>query len=302
MKGLIDLLKNKKIGIEVYVVEYNKMNKKFNFLSFQTSEGDQEKICDKITFKFKEMLKERKIIDLTNWDERGEVIYKYDIDNEVKNKFLELLKRDIEPRDSKFKGDFKKIYGILYKIGMNDDIVVCYSHNIPLNIYSNKLLGFYKTETFQLIDSDTTFKLKDTIDLFLWKDEVYIANLKIAEKNFGVDKVIIDKATKSIEKIKEIGILENIDILEERLEDLSFSRKLMRIKENSPVLKLPIEVIIDFTKKNNITKGFKYSENKKIFLDTKKSQELFLRLLNDDLLHSQLTGVNYLSISKDISE
>ncbi|MGL5123671.1 MAG: hypothetical protein ACRC6K_05875 [Fusobacteriaceae bacterium] len=34
-------------------------------------------------------------------------------------------------------------------------------------------------------------------------------------------------------------------------------------------------------------------------LDTKVSQNLFIRLLNDDAVHSELTGTDYLANSKD---
>lgn len=287
------------IGIETYVVKYNKEENRYNFEYFQTSENDQQTIQEKIVSQFVEMLEARTTINLTDWDERGEVIYKYDLDDEVKDKFLQLMNTVINPREVIFNGNFKDIYGILHKIGTEDRYVVCYSQNIPLNTFSNKLLGFYNRETFKLINSDTTFKLKDTVDLFLWNNEVYISNLKVAEKNFGVDVIIMDKANETIEKIENIEILEDIEVLKERVQELSFSRKLMRIKEESPVLKLPISQIITFTKTNKMTKGFKYSENGKIILDTKKSQELFIKLLNDDFLHSQLTGMDYVSNSKD---
>lgn len=289
------------IGIETYVVKYNKDENSYSFEYFQTSQRDQQIIQEKIVSQFIEILETRTTIDLTSWDERGEVIYRYDLDDEVKNKFLQLMNTAINPREIIFNGNFKDIYGILHKIGTEDRYVVCYSQNIPLNTFSNKLLGFYNRETFKLINSDTTFKLKDTVDLFLWNNEVYISNLKVAEKNFGVDVIIMDKANETIEKIKNIEILEDIEVLKERVQELPFSRKLMRIKEDSPVLRLPISKIINFTKKNQNTKGFKYSKDGKIILDTKKSQELFIKLLNDDFLHSQLTGMDYISNSKDSS-
>lgn len=300
MNDLINFINDKQnIGIETYVVKYNKEKNRYNFEYFQTSENDQKIIQEKIVSQFTEMLETKTTINLTDWDERGEVIYKYDLDDEVKDKFLQLMNTAINPREVIFNGNFKDIYGILHKIGTEDRYVVCYSQNIPLNTFSNKLLGFYNSETFKLIDSDTTFKLKDTVDLFLWNNEVYISNLKVAEKNFGVDVIIMDKANENIEKIKNIEILEDIEVLKERVQELSFSRKLMRIKEESPVLKLPISQIITFTKTNKMIKGFKYSKNEKIILDTKKSQELFIKLLNDDFLHSQLTGMDYVSNSKD---
>lgn len=303
MNELINFINDnsQNIGIETYIVKYNKEENRYNFEYFQTSESDQQIIQEKVVSQFTEILETRTTINLTSWDERGEVIYKYNLEDEAKDKFLQLLNTPINPRERSFNGNFKEVYGILHKIGTEDRYVVCYSQNIPLNTFSNKLFGIFETrrKTFELIKSDTTFKLKDTVDLFLWNNEVYISNLKVAEKNFGVDVIIMDKANETIEKIENIEILEDIEVLKERVQELSFSRKLMRIKEESPVLKLPISQIITFTKTNKMTKGFKYSENGKIILDTKNSQELFIKLLNDDFLHSQLTGMDYVSNSKD---
>lgn len=303
MKKLIEFINNDRenIGIETYIVKYNREEDEYNFEYFQTSAEDQEVIQKKVVSKFEEMLKERTVINLTDWDERGEVIYKYDLVDDVKERFIQLLNTSINPKEKIFNGKFKEVYGILHKIGIEDRYVVCYSQNISLNIFSNKLFGFYAGKTFKLIDSDTTFKLKDIVDLFFWNNDIYISNLKVAERHFGVDRVITDKAMETIDKIKKIEILEDVDILNEKIQELSFARKLMKIKNDSPVLRMPISQIIKFTKENKMTKGFKYSEGGKIILDTKKSQELFIKLLNDDFLHSQLTGIDYVSNSKDLN-
>jgi hypothetical protein len=45
---------------------------------------------------------------------------------------------------------------------------------------------------------------------------------------------------------------------------------------------------------------FRYCDDgSKILLDTKKSQNFFLRLMNDDFLHSQLTNYDYMTPAKD---
>ena len=54
-----------------------------------------------------------------------------------------------------------------------------------------------------------------------------------------------------------------------------------------------------FDSKSFNEKAFKYSENGSIILDTKSSQNLFIRLLNDDFLHSELTNNDYVTPAKD---
>lgn len=92
------------------------------------------------------------------------------------------------------------------------------------------------------------------------------------------------------------------DVFNSRLDDISFARKLVKSANNSPVLNvIPNEQIINFTQNHPALKGkFKYSKDKlQINLKTKKSQDLFLKLLNDDFLQSELTKRYYDSIAKD---
>ena len=70
----------------------------------------------------------------------------------------------------------------------------------------------------------------------------------------------------------------------------------------APVLSvIPNREILSFTNTHPALKGkFKYSSDGSQFdLKTKKSQNLFLKLLNDDFLQSELTKKYYESVAKD---
>ena len=110
---------------------------------------------------------------------------------------------------------------------------------------------------------------------------------------------------KGIENIEAADIVEDVTVLSNRLDDISFSRKLVRSASSSPVLgKIPNQTIIAFTHSHPALKGkFKYSEDgSKLNLKTKNSQNLFLKLLNDDYLQSELTNRYYDSMAKDSVE
>lgn len=61
------------------------------------------------------------------------------------------------------------------------------------------------------------------------------------------------------------------------------------------------ETIVEFTKTTSVLAGkFKYSgDGAKIRLDTKKSKRMFLKLLNDSFLRSELTEQYYEASAKD---
>lgn len=91
-------------------------------------------------------------------------------------------------------------------------------------------------------------------------------------------------------------------VFSSRLDEISFSRKLVSSANDSPVLGvIPNADIVGFTKNHPALKNmFKYSKDGSQFnLKTKKSQNLFLKLLNDDFLQSELTKRYYDSVAKD---
>lgn len=98
------------------------------------------------------------------------------------------------------------------------------------------------------------------------------------------------------------GLVENIDALEIELENVSFARKFSKLVSNSPVLgKVSNQAIIDFTNTHPALRSkFRYSaDGSKLQLVTKLSKKLFIKLLNDDYLTSNLTNQYYDSIAKD---
>ena len=138
---------------------------------------------------------------------------------------------------------------------------------------------------------------------FLWNDVVYISDIEKMEKICSFHDIVINEARTSIQKIEEINILDNIEVLNDELDNITFARKLTRIYKDSKVLgKVSNQAIIEFSLRHHYFKNnpLKLTESKdKFILDTKKSKETFIKLMNDDLLTSQLTNSDYESLAKN---
>lgn len=121
------------------------------------------------------------------------------------------------------------------------------------------------------------------------------------ERHYEFKAIIEHEAEASLENISGLDILENIEVLQERVSDTAFARKLSKISTTSPVFNLPADHIMQFVRNHHILGNeFRYSEDQnRIMLDTKKSQNFFLRLMNDDFLHSELTNYDYMTPAKD---
>lgn len=78
---------------------------------------------------------------------------------------------------------------------------------------------------------------------------IYVSDIDKMEKICSFHTLITNEARKSIEKISLVDILENVEVLEDELENVTFARKLTRVYKDSKVLgKVPNKTIVEFTK------------------------------------------------------
>lgn len=245
------------------------------------------------------------IIELSNTDERANAIYHYDLDD-IPDDLNPLYNFDISNTYNTFSfanDDLKSINGYIILLGCRDKHILLYKKQYPIYlIRRDSFLMYKKDERFIKMDEDM-IRMSSDFQFFKLDDELYIMNLSVLEKFFGFHKIIKREALAAIEEIDSIDILEDIEVLREATDNVTFARKLTKVRSNSPILTMDISIekIIDFTKKTpGLKTEFKYTDdNKKIRLDTNKSKEAFVKLLNDDFLRSELTQLYYDSLAKD---
>lgn len=246
------------------------------------------------------------LLDLTAADERSEVIYKYDLaEIPVKlDKLKEVLAAaNIRPFD--FDSDrLEDLTAILIIIGTHASQLVLYKHQYPVLLlkksgFSISRMG--QSKRFKKLESDI-LRINSKFEFFLMDGEFYILDVKTLERFYGFGEAVKNVAIQAIEKIAESGLTVTIDMLSARLDDLSFSRKIARAAKNSPVLgKISNDRVISFATKHPALAGklALSADGTQFLLKTKSSQLLFLKLLNDDYLFSQLTEKDYDSLAKD---
>jgi hypothetical protein len=139
------------------------------------------------------------------------------------------------------------------------------------------------------------------VDFLQINGKLIIINLKTLESGYGFESIIRRKASENILAIESLDLLEDISVLQEMASEIRQAKLLMRIKSDSPVMRLPKTTVIEFVKNYKpIMKKFRLSDDGlHLKLDTKVSKMLFLSLMNDDLLTSELTKLYYEGISKD---
>lgn len=246
------------------------------------------------------------VMQLSAADNRDKAIYQYDI-SEKPEEFILMQETFQNKEHNNFnfsEESLSDIKGYIILIGDSKNKVALYKQHYGIFIYKQEHLMLHKKDNERLVRvTDDILKVDSSFQYLAIEDDIYIKDLDKLEKFFGVHNVIKKEANKSIEEIRKIGLVEDVQVLKDNVENISFARKLIKITENSPVIGvIPNEVIIEFSQTHPALKNkLKYSsDNMKIRLDTKASQELFVQLLSDSFLRSDLTNKYYASKAKDI--
>ncbi|HEJ6321616.1 DUF4868 domain-containing protein [Pseudomonas aeruginosa] len=252
--------------------------------------------------------------DLTNADQRDNAIYSYNLPRKPEQLDLLILSFQDQGQTPEFdhvNDSLADVKAIVLTVGDGQDKLSVYKHHFPTNTYRHSGFSILRVgmnqNRFKQLDEDIV-RVGRSIDFLYDGADVYVTNFKILERFFGFKDVIKAEAEGKLNQLAERDIIENIEVLRERiveLGDTTFSKKVIRALVHSPVLdRVGNDRIIRFVRGHQIL-GKKIRVNDagtQFNLDTKISQNFFIKLLNDDYLKSELTNFDYDADNKDIVE
>lgn len=247
------------------------------------------------------------LVDLTRADDRADVIYRYDLEPlPIQLKTLDFaLANEINEAFDFTTDRLKDLESIVILVGNQAKQLVLYKHHYPVTLMQ-KNSGFSLVKTaasnrFEKLDRDI-LKISPKFEFFMIDGQHYILELETLERFYGFKEAIKNVAAHAIELVTASALIVDVAVLTARMGDISFCRKLARLTRSSPVLGIVSnQAIINFvaTHPSLAGKFMLNNESTKFLLRTKISQNLFLKLLNDDYLKSLLTQMNYDSLAKD---
>ena len=244
------------------------------------------------------------VLNLSTSDERFDAIYVYDIELPEELMALErVLASDDLPLLDLGASELSGIKALLIEIGNNVGQIVLYKTMAPVNVFGRASF-FLKKSRHRLEQIDDEFlRVSPGFQLMRINGVLLVMNLSAIEKSFGFHEVIKREAVLGVDSIEAMKVVENPEVLRELLDDVKYARRLTKVAKSSPVLKasVPNASIINFCKTFPRLAGkirFNDAEDK-IVLDTKVSKDLFIKLLMDDFLTSELTNFHYTSVAKD---
>lgn len=244
------------------------------------------------------------VLLLSSADERGNCFYQYDLEVPEGLKRLEtIIGNDNLSNFSLSDNQFSNIESLIIVLADTENEISLFKKLSTVEVIGRG--GFMLWKSNQRFErfKDQILRISSSFQALRVGGEIIIIDLDAIEKEFGFHEVIIKEATKSLSVIEEKELVDNIDSLKELVSDVRFARKLTKVARNSPVIRLgiPNESIIAFAKNHPLTKKkMKYNDSQtKFHLDTKVSKNLLIKILNDDLLTSELTKLYYDSLAKD---
>jgi len=244
------------------------------------------------------------VLPLSTADERGKTFYEYDLEIPEKLKLLESVVGNDQLSNFDFRNSkFSDIKSLIIVLADNNNEITLFKNISPIEIIGRA--GAFLRKSNQRLErfDEELLRISPKFQAISVNEKIIIIDLPSIERSFGIHDVIIREATTSLEVIERINIVANIESLTELVNDVTFARKLTKVARSSPVLRLniPNSDIIAFSKSHPLTKKkIKLNTDETQFnLDTRVSKDLFIKILNDDLLTSELTKLYYDTLAKD---
>jgi hypothetical protein len=244
------------------------------------------------------------VLQLSAADERGKCFYEYDLEIPDELELLENVIGNDNLENFNFnENNLASIKSLIVVLADDNNEVSLYKKLSAVEVIGRGGHIFKRANQRLERFEDQLLRITAKFQVLRVNEEIIITDLNAIEKSFGFHGVITREATLSLDVINQMGLVNNIETLRELVTDVSFARKLTKVARNSPVIKhnIPNANIIQFSKVHPFTKSrMRYSEDGSQFnLDTKVSKDLLIKILNDDLLTSELTKLYYDSLAKD---
>lgn len=262
-----------------------------------------QKIANSFRTSIKEKLNDdTRLENIDNYnDEDAKAIHYFTIDNLIDDVSNLFLMNDIKPFDK----DMSNIKAIIVKLNINEDnYCLLYKKLAPIHLLQKDKLSMFSFNGGVLQEvSQDILKLDNNFHFLAIDKKVFIFNFNILEKYFKYEDVILQKAKTNIELLETIGFLEDLEKLKVLSQNKTFAKKLHNI-HNSPVIDIIKEnpsKVETFINNHTELKDFFNIKNGKLYLkkQTKKNAQKLIKLLNDDLIQSELTDIMYETMNKE---
>lgn len=200
--------------------------------------------------------------------------------------------------------DRKNLSGFFFRVNLNENYFWIYQH-----VYSVSRIDRSK-HVFAILAKDTYKEIKGDIlqidtraDLIIIGTSIITSKVDLLQRSFAFESYIRAGAQKTIGIIEELDIvrgLEKFFALESK-QKLTNAKKLLKAR-NSSVLTMDRKTLLERLKTHSRYSVMFAFEDDHVVINSQKDAAAFIKMLNDDIVRSELTGQEYDSPSKSALE
>lgn len=250
-------------------------------------------------------VEDQNLIAVSVADDRANTIFEYDLDMPDGLAFYTINPDDQTTSFSFQNDDLGDIDSLIIKIGTEENQIRLFKKLSNVEVFGRGGYLLWKSNNRLEKFEDKVLRLTPNFNALFLNETYIFLELKLLESSYGFHDVIVREANNSLLLIEALEILDSTQGIVDMLGKTSFARKVVKIR-NSPVLSrnIPNMQIIAFTQSHpSLINKMHYSDDgTKIILHSNLSKELFVKMLDDAFLTSQLTAQYYESIAKDVVE
>ena len=210
-----------------------------------------------------------------------------------------------ENTDTYNEKDQNLLIGLLFKINLNDQAIWFYQHIYQVRMIkrSKSLYAMItKGDTYVPLDRDI-LRIDSRVDILIINNSLITSNISLLQQTFGFEKYVRSEAAKTIQTIQSLDIISDVGKLLafEDKPKLTNAKKLLKAK-NSPVLKMTKTNLISSLQKHPRYKNKFQFKDGRIVVNAQKDVAELIKMLNDDIVRSELTNQEYDSSNKHLLE
>ena len=244
-------------------------------------------------------------------DNRTGRYFVFDLD-EKPNTFVTMeraVNEHIETRFSLSEYNFSDVKGIIAVISDGHNQIITYKYFTQVEIIGGQkqyIFGF-KSNRRIVQEKESMIRLTPKFDIVRVNNEFVILRLEVIEKmEESLTQIIVNESNRLANDLTALSLIANIDKFKELISDnIKITKKFIKASKESKVLynRIPNSTIIQFIKdkRQKIGKITLTDDESQIEIQNKTEAERFLKILNDDLLTSGLTQLDYWADSKELS-
>lgn len=193
--------------------------------------------------------------------------------------------------------------GFIIKVNLNTDQFWIYQHKYPVTLINKK------TSIYALLNGQNRYepltvdviRFDNKMDFFIIDNNIFTKKINLLQSDFGFDKYIRTEADKELNRINGLGILSSSDTLRNMItgSKLTTAKKMLNIKNSKAMSLSKEELYVSIKNHSYYRDKFQFNEeDHTLIINSQKDANLFLKMINDDFLHSELTGTDYETNSK----